>query len=157
MYRMISFVKGAAIGAGLMYYFDPVAGNRRRALLRDQLNHMLNKSCDVADAKWRDLQNRAYGAYAETRRSIQSDEPSDQVLVDRVRATIGRHVTHAGAIEVEACDGIVCLSGPALAAEVDELLGAVRSVRGVKDVEDQLDVHESAANISTLQGSGRQV
>jgi hypothetical protein len=67
MYRMISFVKGAAIGAGFMYFFDPIMGNRRRALVRGQLIHLANKTCDAADAKWRDVQNRMYGTFAEAR------------------------------------------------------------------------------------------
>jgi osmotically-inducible protein OsmY len=150
MYRTISFLKGAAIGAGIMYFFDPVVGNRRRALLRDQFIHLSNKACDVADAKWRDMQNRMYGTYAEMRSMTRRDEPSDDVLVDRVRSIIGRNMTHAGAIEVEACDGVVCLSGPVLASEVECLRNAVRSVRGVNDIEDHLDVHQSAGNLSAL-------
>jgi hypothetical protein len=150
---MISFIKGAAIGAGIMYFFDPVMGNRRRALVRDQLIHLANKSCDVADAKWRDMQNRMYGTFAEARSCLQHDEPSDEVLVDRVRSAIGRHMTHAGAIEVEARDGTIILSGPVFASEVEDLRGAARSVRGVKEIEDRLDVHESAGNLSALQGA----
>jgi osmotically-inducible protein OsmY len=153
MYRMISFLKGAAIGAGIMYFFDPVVGNRRRALLRDQFTHLGNKACDVADAKWRDMQNRMYGTYAEMRSYARHDEPTDEVLADRVRSIIGRNTQHAGAIEVEACDGVVCLSGPVLASEVECLRNAVRSVRGVKDIEDHLHVHRSAGNVSALQGA----
>jgi osmotically-inducible protein OsmY len=151
MYRMISFLKGAAIGAGMMYFFDPVVGNRRRALLSDQINHMLHKAFYVGDAKLRDVQNRAYGTFAETRSAMRSDTPSDKVLTDRVRSEIGRHVTHPRAIEVEARNGTVFLCGPVLSSEVDELLCAVQSVRGVQNVDDRLDVHDSPGNIPALQ------
>jgi osmotically-inducible protein OsmY len=154
MYRMISFIKGAAIGAGMMYFFDPVLGNRRRALLRDQFTHLGNKSCDFADAKWRDMQNRMYGTFAEARSRLHRDEPSDEVLIDRVRSAIGRQMTHAGAIEVDARNGTIILSGPVLASEVEDLRCAARSVRGVKRIEDRLDVHNSASNVSALQGTG---
>jgi hypothetical protein len=70
---MISFVKGAALGAAAMYYFDPVLGNRRRALVQDQITHLMTKSRRVADAKWRDTQNRMYGAYAEARSALSRD------------------------------------------------------------------------------------
>jgi hypothetical protein len=153
MYRMISFIKGAAIGAGVMYFFDPVMGNRRRALLRDQFIHLGNKSCDLADAKWRDVQNRLYGTYAEARSHLHRDEPSDEVLIDRVRSAIGRHMTHAGAIEVDARDGTIILSGPVLASEVEELRCAAQSVRGVKGIDDRLEVQESAGNVSALKGT----
>jgi hypothetical protein len=155
MYRLISFVKGAAIGAGLMYFFDPVVGNRRRALVRDQLYHLMNKGCDVADAKWRDTRNRLYGQYAELRSARATDRPSDRVLCDRVRSEMGRHISHPAAIEVDAHDGTVILSGSILADELDELLCAVHSVRGVQSVEDHLEVHDSVGTISALQG-GRQ-
>jgi osmotically-inducible protein OsmY len=138
-----------------MYFFDPVVGNRRRAVLRDQLYHLLNKAGDVADAKWRDAQNRLYGQYAELRKSYTRVEPSDQVLADRVRSAMGRCISHSGAIEVAAHSGVVVLSGQILADEVDDLICAVQSVPGVAGVEDHLEVHESASNISALQGSGQ--
>jgi hypothetical protein len=156
MYRLISFAKGAAFGAGLIYFLDPVQGRRRRALVRDQAIHLANKSCDVADAKYRDMQNRLYGTFAEMRSSLRHDEPTNEVLCDRVRATIGRYISHPGAIEVAARDGVVTVSGPILAREVDDLMCAVHSVRGVRTVHDHLDVRQSAGNQSALQGSGQQ-
>jgi hypothetical protein len=46
----------------------------------------------------------------------------------------------------------VILSGPVLAAEVDELLSKVKKVKGVHEVESRLEVHESAENVPSLQG-----
>jgi hypothetical protein len=77
------------------------------------------------------------------------------VLCDRVRSIIGRYISHPGAIEVDACDGIVILGGPIPANELDDLLCAVQSVRGVAGVEDHLDIHQSGEFIPDLQGSGR--
>jgi uncharacterized membrane protein len=65
---------------------------------------------------------------------------------------MGRHVSHPSSIEVSARNGVVHLCGPILAHEVDDLVCAVKSVRGVEDVVDALEVHESAENISALQG-----
>jgi hypothetical protein len=154
MYRLISFVKGAALGAGVMYFFDPIQGRRRRALIRDQFIHLANKSCDVADAKYRDMQNRMYGTFAEMRSSFQHDEPTDEVLCDRVRANIGRYISHPGAIEIDAHNGCVCVSGPILASEVEDLMCAVQSVRGVYAIENCLDVRDSAGSTPALQGAG---
>jgi osmotically-inducible protein OsmY len=72
-----------------------------------------------------------------------------------VRAAIGHRVSHPGAIQVDAHNGTVVLSGPILAREVDDLIGAVESVRGVASVEGHLDIHDSAESISALQGTGR--
>jgi hypothetical protein len=53
------------IGAGLMYLYDPDQGNRRRAMLADQINSFKNNGQDFfAEAK-RDLQNRRQGMQAE--------------------------------------------------------------------------------------------
>jgi uncharacterized membrane protein len=65
---------------------------------------------------------------------------------------IGRYVSHPHAIEVEASDGEVALSGPVLAHEVPALLGAVKGVSGVRRVSNQLIVHKEPGNISSLQG-----
>src|SRR5256885_15114097 len=58
---------GIAIGAGLMYFFDPEAGRRRRALVRDKAVHYQKETAKYASDTTRDLRNRAYGVYAEAR------------------------------------------------------------------------------------------
>ena len=143
---------GASVGAAIMYMLDPDRGNRRRALARDKLVAAGNKTSVYAGKLSRDLGNRAQGLVAETRTLFRSEPVSDEVLVERVKAELGRHAVHHRALAVTARGGRVTLSGPALAGEVDELVSAVASVRGVSGVDNQLEVHEQAGNISSLQG-----
>jgi uncharacterized membrane protein len=77
---------------------------------------------------------------------------SDEVLVQRVRARLGRVVSHPHAIAVTAEHGRVTLSGPIFMPEVDPLLKCVYTVRGVAGVENHLEAHEEAGNIAALQG-----
>jgi len=146
------FLGGVAFGAGVMYMLDPDRGNRRRALARDQLVSAGNKTSMYAGKFSRDMRNRAQGLVAETRSRFRREEVSDDVLVSRVKAELGRHAVHHRALEITASGGRVTLRGPALASEVDELVSAVSSVRGVTGVENELDIHESASGISSLQG-----
>ncbi|HEV8577796.1 MAG TPA: BON domain-containing protein [Thermoanaerobaculia bacterium] len=146
---------GAGLGAGLMYLLDPQGGGRRRALARDKAVHLLKKGGETARKTSRDLGNRTKGRLAEARSSLRRVAVDDDILRDRVRSKIGRLVSHPSAIEVAAQDGCVVLSGPVLASEVDPLLSAVNSVKGVCGVENRLDVHEQPGNISALQGEGR--
>ena len=143
---------GAALGAGVMYMLDPDRGNRRRALCRDQLLSAGNKTGMYAGKLSRDLRNRAQGLVAETRARFRHEEVPDEVLVSRVKAELGRHAVHHRALEITASGGRVTLRGPALAGEADELLRAVSSVRGVTGVDDRLEIRESAAGVSSLQG-----
>ncbi len=154
MDRQQSLINGMLIGAGLMYLLDPVKGDRRRALLRDQLVHAANQLGDALDTSVRDLQHRSYGVVAETRGRLRSEEVSDDELVARVRSELGRVVSHPRSIHVEAHGGRVILSGPVLARELDDLLRAVQGVRGVEEVENRLDVHQSAGDVPGLQGQG---
>ena len=48
-------------GAGLMYFYDPDQGNRRRALMRDQWNRFMNDGQDFFSSAKLDLQNRRQG------------------------------------------------------------------------------------------------
>jgi uncharacterized membrane protein len=152
---LFNWLTGVGMGAGMAYLFDPIQGNRRRALLRDQVLHGLTKSCAGADATWRDIRHRSYGTMAQMRGMVESDDASDEVITARVRSKIGRYVSHPSAIEVKTENSCVCVSGPILAYEVDDLLDAVASVKGVYEVENQLDVHETAENIPALQGGRR--
>jgi uncharacterized membrane protein len=50
---------------------------------------------------------------------------------------------------------VVTLEGPVLAAEVDELVAIARNVRGVREVRNMLDVHETPGDVPGLQGAPR--
>jgi hypothetical protein len=56
------------VGAGLMYFLDPQAGRRRRAVVRDQMTHSVRATSDAFESRRRDLQNRAQGIRARARR-----------------------------------------------------------------------------------------
>jgi hypothetical protein len=80
-------------------------------------------------------------------------QPDDQILEERTRSALGRYVAHAGAIQVTVRDGAVHLEGPVLASEADRVRRIVRRVRGVRQLDDRLEVHERP-DVPSLQGEG---
>jgi uncharacterized membrane protein len=137
----------------LMYFLDPERGRRRRALARDRLTHAARVGGDAVGATGRDVAHRTSGAGARLRRLVNRDSRADdRVLVERVRAQLGRLVSHPHAIRVDASDGIVTLRGPILEAEVPRLLSAVERIRGVRSVTSELEGHKQAGNVPALQG-----
>ncbi len=156
MSRPTDIIAGLLLGAGMMYLLDPDRGRRRRALLRDQIVSGMHRVEDLGEdlaATSRHVQNRAHGVAAEARSRFSVEDVDDSVLEARVRSAIGRAISNPGAVEVRAEYGRVTLSGPVLAEEVDELLATVRSVRGVTEVENRLDVHDQPGDIPGLQGT----
>jgi uncharacterized membrane protein len=147
----------AAAGAALAYFFDPVRGARRRSMVRDQIVHVRARADDVVGTTVRDLGNRARGLVAEARERVKRGDADDPVIEARVRTALGRVVSHPSAIDVRCEFGRVTLSGPVLAAEVDELLSTVRGVRGVEEVENQLEVHDTRNGVPALQGGVRRI
>jgi uncharacterized membrane protein len=148
-------ITGMLVGAGTMYLLDPDRGARRRSLLRDQGIHLGHKLGDGLGATARDTRNRTRGAAAELRSRFRREAPGDEVLHDRVRSAIGRMVSHPSAITVTAFDGRVTLSGQVLADEVDSLVRGVGQVRGVREVQNELEVHQTPEGVPSLQGPGR--
>jgi len=146
---------GAAIGAGIMYLLDPDGGRRRRALLRDQIVSASHRTSDAVGATSRDVTNRARGVVAELRGRLRREQVDDDVLRERVRARIGSVVGHASTIETHVSDGRVTLRGPVLVEELERLLRRVHSVRGVEEVVNQLEVHDTPGNVPALQGRPR--
>lgn len=142
-------------GAGLMFLFDPRSGRRRRASLSGQVNRGLRQGRDFAQKVRSDAQNRARGLYEQSRSALHRGATSDEVLVERTRAALGRLCSHPRALEVTCTDQVVHLSGDILSDEVNRVLQGVRNVRGVKDVVNELRVHESAESVPALQGEGR--
>jgi hypothetical protein len=144
---------GAAVGAAAMYVFDPDKGKRRRALVRDKTRGLVADTRDAFGVAARDATHRIEGMRARARRLLtNAPVPDDLQLIERVRARMGRLVSHPHAIQVGANNGRVTLSGPVLRYEVQRLLDAIRSVWGVAEVENRLVAHDHADAISSLQG-----
>jgi hypothetical protein len=152
MNRMMSGVASLGAGAAAMYLLDPDRGARRRALIRDKIVRGAHKSSDGLSAASRDLANRTSGAVAEARGWISEQEIPDRTVEARVRSALGRYSSHPRAIEASASNGRVTLRGLTLSHEADQVVRGIEGVRGVMEVVDELERHDSAENIPALQG-----
>ena len=149
----VALLTGVAIGAGTMFLLDPDRGARRRALITDKAARTANKMSDGLDALSRDVANRTRGAAANLRTTFDRSTPDSRKLIERVRAELGRFVSHPRAIDVSVMhEGCVGLTGPILSSEADAALAAIAGVRGVSTVEDNLERHDTAEGVPALQG-----
>jgi len=155
-HRTWAVVASFALGVAAMYFLDPDKGRRRRAIVRDRSRSAVAEILDFVNIAAHDAAHRAQGVRAQAQRLVDHGEtPDDLRLIERVRARMGRVVSHPHAIQVGAYNGRVTLSGPILAGEVLQLLEAVRSVQDVLEVEDHLDVHARPDSVPSLQGISR--
>lgn len=146
---------GIGLGAGIMYLADPQEGKRRRARLRDAVVRTSHTVEAAAGTASRDVENRFVGLAARALASlVEKPAPADEVLAARVRARVGRLVSHPGAIEVKAASGRITLSGPVFEAEVEQLVKGVRAVPGVTEIDNHLEPHAEAGDVPALQGPG---
>lgn len=81
-----------------------------------------------------------WGMLSEAQGALEGSVEHDDALADRVRKRLTGAVSHPEAVEVSVRDGVVTLRGTVAAAEFDRLFSRVVRVRGVVDVDDQLDV-----------------
>ena len=148
----LGILAGIAVGAGLAYFGDHYRGRRRRAQARDKASHLAAAAEKAIDRSFRDLTNRAHGLFAEAIDVFVPSVVGDEVLLDRVRTRLGRLVSHAGAIEVRVADGHVMLRGDVLKAEAPRLLSGLRRISGVREVIDELNLHDEPGTCPALQG-----
>ncbi|MGH7482310.1 MAG: SRPBCC family protein [Longimicrobiales bacterium] len=153
--KLLRLGPAAGMGAALMYFLDPARGARRRSQVQDRVVHAGHRVGDGLGRTRRDLRNQAQGVAAASRRAFSRDQADDHVIAERVRAQLGRLVSHPGAIDVSVEQGSVTLYGPVLASEAGRLLARVDAVRGVGEVHDRLERHESARGVPGLQGVAR--
>jgi len=155
MNKTVIALTGAGLGAGIMFLFDPARGRRRRTRLGEAAVHASHRAQAISGMTTRDVRHRLTGVAARTMdRLVVEPAPSNEVLVERVRARLGRLVSHPGAIDVAASGGAITLTGPVFGAEVDQLTRGVAAVAGVTSVENQLESHDTATHVSALQGRG---
>jgi uncharacterized membrane protein len=142
-----------ATGALFMYFADSKRGRRRRTVARDRFVAGCHDVQNELDKAGRDLWNRSHGVASLFSALWKSAEVDGPVLVERVRSAIGRAVSHPHAICARAeANGQIVLEGPVLRHELEYLLKRVKSVPGVREVINRLEVHSEPGGISSLQG-----
>ena len=145
MNKQASLIVGIAIGAGLMYIFDPDRGRRRRARVRDQLVHGAHEIDDLRGevaSRARHIRNRARGAVLEARGRLTKDEVDDAILEARVRSHLGRVVPDPSSISVSSEHGRITLRGHASQGDFSQIVEGVQGVPGVHDVINRLEARE---------------
>ena len=65
-----------------------------------------------------------------------------------MRSQLGHHAHQASRIETAAADGVVTLRGEVLASELGDVIAGVRTVRGVRDVRNELSVFENETELT---------
>ncbi len=140
-------------GAAAMYFADPNRGRRRRAVARDKFLAAFRDVGTEFEKAGRDVWNRAH-AIPPAARSLWKSEPVDgPVLVERVRAAVGRACSHPHAIRIHSGgNGQIVIEGPVLKHELDYLMKRVHAVSGVLQVVSRLEIFNEPYGVSSLQG-----
>ena len=135
-----AFLGGLGLGVVAMYFLDPSTGGRRRALVRDQAVHWQRKVARAARATAADVRQRTRGVIARVRGAFDHEPVPDELLLERVRAVIGHRVWSPRGLRIAAHDGRVLLRGWIREGELEPLLRCIDQVRGVREVDHQLEV-----------------
>ena len=149
--RLKTFLVTVGLTAGVMYFFDPQQGNRRRALVRDQVNKWISDLDYSIDRGRRDLRNRTRGVLSEMTARFSDQGAPDWILEERVRSNLGRIPSNTRAIDIRADGGYIYLSGPAIREDRDDILKTAARTRGVYGVEDELKLFDNPQDIPSLQ------
>ncbi|HEX4494390.1 MAG TPA: hypothetical protein VIE43_01870 [Thermoanaerobaculia bacterium] len=152
---------GLGLGAGLMYLLDPQGGRGRRALARDKSVAALKKGGQVAAQTSRDLGNRTKVLISDAGTKLRESELVTDLtnrggaLLKDVRRSVRRAVTYPAAIEAAVEEGKVVLRGLVLASEVAGLMLALEAVEGVREIQNQLEIHESVEALAAFRNNAR--
>jgi hypothetical protein len=152
----LQFLKGIAYGAGFMYVLNPDSGRRRRAILLDKITSSVHHLGDGLEIAVADTANRLEGFWCEIQHlAAPRAQVPDSRLKARVLSRLGRVASHPRAVEVQASNGRIVLRGLVLREELEDVLSAVASVRGVTVVDNQLQLHDQPGDVPGPQGEPR--
>jgi len=144
MNKRWAMLGGLGLGAGLMYILDPVAGRKRRKTVADKTGSMKRTSASAIGRVSRDIGKEAWGLLTEAQGVFEGPLEDDETLAERVRSRIERTVSQPDTVQIVVDSGVVTLAGTISAAEFDRLVSTVLRVKGVRDVNDKLDVRPTA-------------
>jgi osmotically-inducible protein OsmY len=139
---MLRTLRFAALGAALVYFFDPQNGRRRRAQARERIPAFFRGKARHAERLGRTAQSQAYGVTQKVKHRKEEDkpQPDDATLAHKVETEIFRDAeVPKGQINVNAENGVVVLRGEVEQSElIRDLEQKTRKVQGVREVENLL-------------------
>ena len=150
MNPMLRVVASFAAGAAFMYYLDPVAGRRRRSLVRDQAVSVRHDAERYARAKSKRAADHVQGALAKTRAKIAPRPVDDEQLRERIRAKLGHVIDRPSALEVDVHGGQVVLSGDVQNQEMEIAVETISKMQGVHAIVIHLTPHAGGEAPSTM-------
>jgi osmotically-inducible protein OsmY len=135
------FLRLAALGAALAYFFDPEAGRRRRAMARDRALGFFRQRGRQASRLGTAASAHAYGV--KQKATHLREEPKDfddQTLKAKIETELFRpEDAPKGQVNINVENGVVYLRGEVERPEiVNDLEAKVRKVQGVREVENLL-------------------
>src|SRR5512141_145467 len=102
--KLKTLLVSMGIGAGLMYFFDPQHGERRRTMVRDRANMLVNNMDDSIDMAVEDVRSRVRSVLSEMTARLGGQGSPDWVLEERVKTNLGRLRRYAREVDVQAED-----------------------------------------------------
>ena len=135
------FAIGAAVGAVVSFFLDPVQGRRRRKQTLDRTAGTARRSWRKGERAGRAVASEAYGVAQKVQhREEEPKDFDDTTLARKVETEIFRDAeVPKGQINVNAQDGVVQLRGEVPSPDmINDLVEKARSVQGVRDVENLL-------------------
>lgn len=138
------------IGAGLMYLLDPHAGSQRRAALMNNVNRLANQAGQGSSRNEGYVADKTAEGWTANKERLGVTMISDEVLGARIRANLRKAVSHPQAVNVQVVEGDVVLTGDILAREVQPLIDYVRAMQGVRNIDNRMNVYESAEGVPSL-------
>jgi hypothetical protein len=148
-------VAGVCAGIVTEYLLDPERGRTRRSRLRDRTMHAAHGATDGLGGMTRDLSHRGRGMAMAARYRVTGRFTDDAVLHDRVRAELGRCVSHPHAVQVRVEGRSVTLIGDVLTDEEKSARHAIKRIPGVKHLDALWTLHDEEGDVPTLQGKRR--
>ena len=145
----------AGIGAGLMYFFDPREGRRRRAMTKDRTAGLLRGVWRRFERTGRAVAAETYGVTQKVKHLREEEKDLDDVtLARKVETEIFRDAeAPKGQVDVNVVDGVVYLRGELEPDMIADLEGKARKVSGVKGVENLLHAPGTPAPTTPEGGS----
>lgn len=147
-------VGALALGAGIMFLFDPAQGRRRRSMIRETATDYGRRTAGLAQDAATGVANQARGVAEKVSSAVQQvgskitgshADATGAKLVETVRKAVNTLGNDFKEVAVNEEGGRIALSGSVSGSHVDQLLTAIRKVQGVQGIDNRLRVQTGVA------------